>query len=46
MCGSWNLVGTEGEYYTGVEAPDGGQERWRFTGWKCKQCGAEGEGEP
>jgi hypothetical protein len=33
----------EGDYNTGVFAPDGGAERWHYTGWKCLDCGAEEE---
>ena len=39
VCDSERLVGIEGEYETGVYAPDGGAERRCFIGVKCLDCG-------
>jgi hypothetical protein len=30
----------EGEYETGVVAPDGGAESFHFQGYRCRDCGA------
>jgi hypothetical protein len=30
---------SEGEYATDVVAPDGGEERWFFRGYRCLECG-------
>jgi hypothetical protein len=30
----------EGEYNTGVYAPDGYAERWSYEGYRCLDCGA------
>jgi hypothetical protein len=39
-CNSTRVVAVEGEFPTGVSAPDGGQE-YRFqTGMRCLACGA------
>jgi hypothetical protein len=43
LCGSDRLIGIEGEYATGVVAPDGYAERWRYVGVKCLNCGEEEE---
>ena len=38
-CDSTNVIGYEGEYATGVTAPDGGKE-YRFEhGLRCLDCG-------
>lgn len=39
-CGSWNLKHVEGEYATGVYAPDGTAEWMAYSGLKCLDCGA------
>lgn len=38
-CDSDNLEGIEEEYGTGVFAPDGGEERRLWRGWRCRECG-------
>jgi uncharacterized protein with PIN domain len=38
-CGADELESVDTMYATGVVAPDGGQERRRFIGWRCKVCG-------
>jgi hypothetical protein len=30
----------EGDYATGVTAPDGGAERRYYRGYRCRACGA------
>jgi hypothetical protein len=40
VCDSPRLIGIEGEYNTGVYAPDGGAERRMYIGVKCLDCGA------
>lgn len=39
-CGAEELAPVDEIYATGVVAPDGGQERRRFLGWRCRKCGA------
>jgi len=39
-CDSEDLAGVEGEYYSGVVAPDGGRERRRWVGYRCRNCGS------
>jgi len=38
-CGSTNLRYVEGEYETGVYAPDGYAETWSYKGHRCLDCG-------
>ena len=40
LCGSCNVEIIEGDYATGVVAPDGGEERWWSIGMRCKDCHA------
>lgn len=40
VCGSPNLRYVQGDYKTGVYAPDGGAERRTFYGYQCLECGA------
>ena len=42
-CGSDDLEAVEGEYFTGVVAPDGGRERWAWIGVRCRVCGEKEE---
>ena len=39
-CGSERLKVVQGEYGTGVFAPDGGEERRYYEAVKCLDCGA------
>lgn len=42
-CNSDRLIDVEGEYKTGVYAPDGGAEWRRYIGVKCLDCGESEE---
>jgi len=42
QCGSFNIIGVQHEYATGVES-DGYVERRSYVGFKCLDCGAEEE---